>query len=194
LPVTEALPVIVNVQFLRLFPPLEQAPDQTASRPLLTLNVTEVLGAKPADPVLPTETLIPAGLDTTRSPLRPVAVTVKVTFAPGGVTVSVALRVMPPKEAEMLAAVEAVTAPVPTVKVALVAPAGIVTAAGTVAAAALLDNDTTAPPAGAALVRVTVPCDGFPPVTLAGLSAKVFKLAGGGTGVTVSVVVLLVPV
>ena len=49
LPVTEALPVIVNVQVLVLLPPLEHAPDQMASRPLLTLNVTELLAAKPAD-------------------------------------------------------------------------------------------------------------------------------------------------
>jgi hypothetical protein len=76
LPVTDALLVIVKVQLLALFPPLEQAPDQIASRPLLTLKVIEVLAAKFADPVLPTATLIPLGLDVRRSPLRPVAVTV----------------------------------------------------------------------------------------------------------------------
>lgn len=185
--------MIVNVQDLVLSPPLEHAPDQIASRPLLTLNVTEVFAAKLADPVLPTETLMPLGLDTTRSPLRPVAVTVNVTPAAGGFTVSVALRVLPANEPEMLAEVTAVTELVDTVKVALVAPAATVRLAGTLAAAALLDSDTTAPPGGAALVRVTVPCDALPPVTLAGLSARALRLAGGDTGVTVSVVVRLVP-
>lgn len=59
-------------------PPLEQAPDQTASRPLATLRVTLVPPANDADPVLPTLTLIPDGLEVTRSPLRPVALTVSV--------------------------------------------------------------------------------------------------------------------
>ena len=71
--------MIVNVQVLVLLPPLEQAPDQMASRPFVTLSVINVFVAKPAEPVLPTVTLIPAGLDVTRSPLRPLAVTVRVT-------------------------------------------------------------------------------------------------------------------
>ena len=61
-----------------LSPPLEQAPDQIASRPLVTLSVIEVPVANDAEPVLPTLTLIPAGFDMTRSPLRPVAETVSV--------------------------------------------------------------------------------------------------------------------
>ena len=76
--VTEAVPVSVNVQVLTLFPPLVQAPDQIASRPLETLRVMEVPGANVAEPALPTATLIPAGLEVTRSPLLPVAVTVSV--------------------------------------------------------------------------------------------------------------------
>jgi hypothetical protein len=70
--------VIVNVQVFRFFPPLEQAPDQIASRPFETLNVIEVPVVNDAEPVLPTGTLIPAGVDVMRSPLRPVAVTVSV--------------------------------------------------------------------------------------------------------------------
>ena len=62
----------------RLLPPLEHAPDQMASRPFVTLNVIEVPVLNEADPVLPTLTLIPAGLDVMRSPLRPDAVTVSV--------------------------------------------------------------------------------------------------------------------
>jgi len=76
--VTDAAPVIVNVQLFDLFPPLEQAPDQMASRPFETLSVIAVPVVKDADPVLPTATSIPAGLEVTRSPLLPVAVTVSV--------------------------------------------------------------------------------------------------------------------
>jgi hypothetical protein len=95
LPVTEALPVMVKVQVLVLLPPLEHAPDQMASRPLLTLRVMAVFAANGADAVLPTVTMMPAGLVSTRSPLRPVADTVKPTLLPGGFTMSVAILVMP---------------------------------------------------------------------------------------------------
>jgi len=66
------------VHIFALLPPLEQAPDQIASRPLDTVSVIEMPVANVAEPVLPTATLIPAGLELTRSPLRPVAVTVSV--------------------------------------------------------------------------------------------------------------------
>jgi hypothetical protein len=46
-----------------------------ASRPLATLRVILVPPANDAEPVLPTLTLIPDGLEVTRSPLRPDAVT-----------------------------------------------------------------------------------------------------------------------
>jgi hypothetical protein len=68
----------VKAQVRVFAPPLEQAPDQIASRPSVTLSVTRVPVAKVAEPVLPTATLMPAGLDSTFSPLRPVAVTVSV--------------------------------------------------------------------------------------------------------------------
>jgi len=76
--VTDAAAFSVNVQLLALFPPLEHAPDQIASRPFETLSVVVVPVANDADPVLPTETLMPAGVDVMLSPLRPVAVTVSV--------------------------------------------------------------------------------------------------------------------
>lgn len=66
------------MQLFVLAPPLEQEPDQTASRLFVTLSVIEVPAANEADPVDPTLTLIPVGFDVTRSPLRPVAVTVSV--------------------------------------------------------------------------------------------------------------------
>jgi hypothetical protein len=93
----------VNVQVFVLLPPLEHAPDQIASRLLLTLSVIEVPTPNAAEPLLPTDTLMPAGFDVTRSPLRPVADTVSVAVAvppplspDAGLTESVALRVTPP--------------------------------------------------------------------------------------------------
>jgi len=60
-----------------------------------------------------------------------------------------------------------------TVNVALVAPFATVTLEGTVAAdVLLLDSDTTAPPAGAGPVSVTVPVDGFPPTRLGGFKER----------------------
>lgn len=56
------------------------------------------------------------------------------------------------------------------VKVAVVAFAGTVTLAGTCAAAVLLlERVTTAPPVGAALLKVTVPVEEVPPTTDEGL-------------------------
>jgi hypothetical protein len=75
---TEALAFSVNVHVFVLFPPLEQAPDQIASRLFVTRRVIDVPVLNDADPVVPTKTLIPAGVDVTRSPFRPVAVTVSV--------------------------------------------------------------------------------------------------------------------
>ena len=71
----------------------------------------------------------------------------------------------------MVTGVEVVTSLVLTVKFALVAPAATVTLAGTVAAEALLERETRAPLPGAGPLRVTVPVEGDPPVTLVGLSA-----------------------
>src|SRR5437588_10966419 len=70
----------------------------------------------------------------------------------------------------MVTGVEAVTALVLTENVALVAPAATVTLEATVAEVLLLERFTMAPPAGAAPLRVTVPVEGEPPVTLPGLS------------------------
>ena len=169
---------MVNVQVRVLLPPLEQAPDQMASRPPATLSVIDVPLVKLAEPVLPTVTLIPAGLDVMRSPLRPVAVTVSVTAAPAGFTVSVAIRVTPPKTPVMVTAVVVVTELVLTANVAVVAPAATVTLAGAVAEAWLLERVISAPPVGAAPVSVTVPVEDEPPVTDAGFTLRADRLAG----------------
>ena len=71
----------------------------------------------------------------------------------------------------MMTGVDVVTAVVFTVNVALLAPAAIVTLAGTPAAPLLLESSTCAPPVGAGPLSVTVPVDVCtPPVTLVGLS------------------------
>jgi hypothetical protein len=101
-----------------------------------------------------------------------------------GFTVRVAVRVTPPNTAEMVAVVDAVTGVVVTAKLALVAPAGTVTLAGTVAAVEFSESDTTAPPLGAAALKVAVPVEELPPTTLVGVSAsEVSVTAPGGGGV-----------
>jgi hypothetical protein len=79
----------------------------------------------------------------------------------------------------MVTGVFAVTGDVAAAKVALVAPATTVTLAGTPAVpASLLESDTTAPSGGAADVKVTVPVDWPPPLTLAGLTLTSLRAAG----------------
>ncbi len=165
----------MNVHVFVLFPPLEHAPDQIASRPLLTVNVIDAPALNGADPLEPTGTLMPAGFDVTRSPLRPVAETVNVAVPvppppAAGFTVSVPVRVTPPDAPEMVTVAEVVTGLDVIVNVPLVAPAAMVTLAGTVAALVLLlDNVTTAPPDGAAAASLAVPVAfALPPVTLVG--------------------------
>lgn len=66
-----------------------------------------------------------------------------------------------------------------SVNVPVVWPAGTVTVAGTVPAAALsTERFTTKPPAGAALPRVTVPVDGVPPITEVGFMARAVRTGG----------------
>src|SRR5438270_12277522 len=82
----------------------------------------------------------------------------------------------------MIATVPTVTVFVATMNVAVVAPAATVTEAGTVAALRLLlVNATTAPPAGAAALSVTVPVLFAPPVTVAG-----FNVIEASAGLTIS--------
>jgi hypothetical protein len=84
----------------------------------------------------------------------------------------------------MVTEVEAGTARVVTVNVALVAPAGTVTLAGTVATAVLLlERETSAPPLGAGAFSVTLPVEGDPPLTLVGFGVSEDSVAepGGGT-------------
>jgi len=91
-------------------------------------------------------------------------------LAAPGVTVSTAPHVVL-RSAHTFAGVLELTADVVTGNVALVAPAGIVTLAGT--EAGLVDDSCTfAPPGGAAALIVTVATDEVPAVTVAGVTPK----------------------
>lgn len=74
-----------------------------------------------------------------------------------------------PSVAVMVAVVVFVTDVVVTVKVADVEPEGTVTLLGMLAEELLLLKLTTEPPEGAAALRMTVPVELLPPVTLLGL-------------------------
>jgi hypothetical protein len=81
--------------------------------------------------------------------------------------------------------VEALTVPAVTVNVAEVAPCATVTLAGTPAAVEFeLASDTTAPPAGAAAVSVTVPVPDCPVTIELGLTATLLNAASTGLMVT----------
>ena len=90
----------------------------------------------------------------------------------------------------MVTGVDAATAVVLIVKVAVVLAAGTVTLEGTLAAALLLESVTSAPPAGAGPLSVTVPVgDCAPPTTLVGLNVSEEADGGTGTGATGSITV-----
>jgi hypothetical protein len=78
--------------------------------------------------------------------------------------------VVPFRTADIVATVVVVTGAVWTVNVAVVAPPVIVTLAGTEAADKLEESAILSPPAGAALVIVTVPVEFNPPTTEAGFT------------------------
>src|ERR1051326_2338129 len=171
--VTDEFAFNVSVQVLALLPPLEHAPLQIASRPLVMLSVTAVPGANCADPVLPVATLRPAGFEITRSPLRPPAVTAReiVVGATAGFSVRVAERVTPPPETEMVASVCVLTAAALMKKPPVVLPAGIRTVVAVNDAAALLLLICSVWSVAEASAMVTVANVLVIPVTEAGLNA-----------------------
>jgi hypothetical protein len=91
--------------------------------------------------------------------------------------------------AVIVTGVEADTAEVEIVKLAVVPPDATVTEAGTEAALELLpESVTTAPPAGAALDNTTVPRELLLPCTLVGFSARELSVAPESAGLGLSTV------
>jgi hypothetical protein len=148
---------------------------------LLSETTAPPMGAGPFSATVPIEGVPPvtlAGFNVSAVRLGPDA---------GGVLVSKALCCTPAYDPEIVLVVVVVTALVFTTKLALVAPPGMVTFAGTIATeVSLLDRETTTPLPGAALLRVTVPVDGFPPLTLVGLTVSEVRVGAEVAGVTVS--------
>jgi len=141
----------------------------TMAAALLELNITT---APPAGAGALRVTVHTLGVPPTT--LLRLSVSVRVFTA---VTVKTAVALVLPCVAVIVEVVFAETANDVAVNVAVVAPAGTVTVAGTVAAAVLLDvSETIVPPAGAAAPSVTVPVEVLPPVTVDGY--KVSAIAG----------------
>jgi hypothetical protein len=193
-------PEKVKVQVFAFWPPLEQAPDQMASRLPDTLRVIEAPTVNDAEPLLPLATLMPAGFDTTVCPLRPLADTVSVAVCAGGgggaagVTVTVAVRVTPAYVAEMVAVVVVVTLVVVTVKPRAVVPVATVAPAGTLTRPGLLLERDTVVSASAVPDSITNAEVGEPPSTLDGLAVTLCRVTlEAPAGVTVSVPVRLDP-
>ena len=112
-----------------------------------------------------------------------------------GVTFREAVCITPELAAEIVTAAALAVVMVETWKAAPIDPAATVTLAGTVATEVLLlDKEKTMPPLGAGLLRVICPVEGFPPLTLVGLSVSENEIGpGGGCGVTVRGAVCVKP-
>lgn len=123
----------------------------------------------------------------------------------GGLIVKVADLAIEPWVPKIVTVVDLETPPVETVNVAVVAPPATVTVAGTMAMELDVLRDTCIPPIGAGPVKVTVPVEGFPPMTEAGATETLCSAVGlivkvavfdteASVAVTVTVVVEATPV
>ena len=118
---TAAFAFRVKVQLLVLLFPVEHAPDQNADLPFETERVMFVPDVNEACAALPTRTWIPAGLEVTVSPLRPVALTVRTNVGGDtGFTNRGASCCTPPAVAKTVSPVCVVTTAVGTEKEILV--------------------------------------------------------------------------
>ena len=103
----------------------------------------------------------------------------EIDFRDSGCRFKFVALVVPFKEALMVTDVGLVTAAVVMLNVALVAPPATVTLAGTVASEMeLLDSVTMVPLAGAAALKVTVPVEVLPPVTVVGFRLSADSVEG----------------
>src|SRR5262249_51068843 len=93
--VSELAAFSVKVQVGLFTPPLLHTPDQITDRPLVALRVMVVPTEKLAEPVVPTGTFSPAGVERTRSPARPMAV--RVSSAVAGATPQTFATPAPPQ-------------------------------------------------------------------------------------------------
>src|SRR5436853_3770875 len=98
LAVSEPAAFRVKVQVGVLAPPLLHTPDQITDRPLVARRVTLVPTGKVAEPVDPTGTLRPAGVEETVSPARPVAVRVSSAVAGAGAPTPQTFATPPPPQ------------------------------------------------------------------------------------------------
>jgi hypothetical protein len=163
-----ALVVTVNVAVLALAGTVTLA-GTCAAAVLLLASVTTAppVGAGPVRVTVPID-VPPPGIDVGFTPTE---------LRSGRFTVKAAVLVAP-YVAEMVTDALALTGLVVMVNVAIVWFAATVTLVGTCAAAVLLlDNVTTAPPAGAGAFNVTVPVAVLPPVTDVGLTPREFSAA-----------------
>jgi hypothetical protein len=143
--------------------------------PLVSVTTVPPEGAVPLRVTVPVESLPPVTLVGFR-------VSEERVTAPPGVTVKLADSIAPPYVPEMATLVLVDTLSVLTVKVALVARAGTVTLDGMFATNVFpLPRGTTAPPEGAFALRVTVPVELFPPLTLVGFKVSEEMAAPGVT-------------
>ena len=113
----------------------------------------------------------------------------------GAVTARVAVCVVDPRVPLMIAFTVAATGVVETLKLPEVCPAAMVAEEGTVTpfAVLLLESAIVKPPAGAALVILTVPAEAVPPTTVEGMSWTLTKLGADTVSVAVFVVEPSVP-
>lgn len=172
--------VVVMVKVAETEPAGTKTVEPTWANPLLDERpiATPPVGALPESVTVPVELVPPSTVLGDNVKLRSTA----------GLIVRLAVFVIPAADAVIVAVTELATEVVVTVKLADVAPAGMVMVAGTVALLLLDERFTTNPPAGAALKSATVPLDSVPPTT--GLGE--IEIPFSPDGVTVSVVVLLV--
>jgi hypothetical protein len=166
----EVTPVVVTVNGALVAPAGISTVAGRVTAELLSDSETE---SPPAGAGVARVTVAPTGL-----PLTTLAAERVRAERAGGDTVSVAARVAPFQVAEMLTGVEVETGAVAIGNVADVAPAAMVTVAGTVAAAELDASAIAAPPAGAAVPMRTVPVELTPPATVVGETVTAVRAGG----------------